>query len=157
MIHVDVQLACDDPDVPGDAQIHEWIVAALGAASALNGRDLEISVRVVGADEMCQLNADHRKQDKPTNVLSFPAGDVDGLPDEEALPLGDIVICPSVLVAEAAAQDKALNDHWAHMIVHGTLHLLGYDHIEQSQAILMESLERVVLESLGIANPYRAL
>ena len=85
-------------------------------------------MRIVDAAEIHALNSDYRGKDKPTNVLSFPAGDVAGLPADMPVPLGDVVICASVVREEAAAQGKALDDHWAHMLVHGTLHLLGYDH-----------------------------
>jgi len=155
MIDVDVQLACDDPDVPGAERIRHWVVSALSGASAADGRDLEVGVRVVSAEEMQALNKDYREQDRATNVLSFPAGDVDGLPDEAALPLGDIIVCADVVRSEAATQGKPIDDHWAHMLVHGTLHLLGYDHIEDIQAILMENLETAILTAEGVVDPYR--
>ena len=156
MIDVDVQRACSDAEIPADDEIRDWVVKALAGASAAEGRDLEIAVRVVAADEMQALNKDYRDAAKPTNVLSFPAGDVAGLPDDAALPLGDIIVCAGVVQEEAAAQGKAVADHWAHMLVHGTLHLLGYDHIEENQAVLMENLEAEILTAAGLPHPYRA-
>ena len=103
---------------------------------------------------MQELNKAFRDQDKPTNVLSFPAGEIDGLPADSGLPLGDIVICAAVVKDEAEDQGKSLLDHWAHMIVHGTLHLLGFDHLEEADAAAMESLEIQILGDHGIANPY---
>jgi len=155
MIDVDVQLACDDPDVPDATRIRHWVVSALSSVSANTERDLEVAVRVVGTDEMQGLNKDYREQDKATNVLSFPAGDVDGLPADAPLPLGDIIVCAAVVRDESAAQGKSIADHWAHMLVHGTLHLIGYDHIEQNEATLMEKLETEILLGEGVADPYR--
>lgn len=105
---------------------------------------------------MRSLNCAFRGKDKPTNVLSFPAGDVAGLPADAPLPLGDIVICAGVVGAEAAAQGKTEDDHWAHMLVHGTLHLLGFDHETDAEAADMEALETRILGEHGIADPYGA-
>ena len=103
---------------------------------------------------MRALNRDYRDKDKPTNVLSFPGGNVAGLPDDEPSTLGDIVICPAVLAAEAAEQGKPLEHHWAHLCIHGALHLAGYDHVEESDAKSMESLETELLAKLGVPDPY---
>ena len=107
------------------------------------------------AEESQALNREYRGKDKPTNVLSFPSElpeeVLDSLPRE---PLGDIIICVPVVFAEAAEQGKAARDHWAHLTVHGVLHLLGFDHIEDDEAEEMEGLEIRVLAGLGIANPY---
>jgi len=121
------------------------------------GMDVEVSVRVVNAAEMQQLNSEFRSQDKPTNVLSFPAGDFAGLPDDAERPLGDIVVCAAVVADEAEQQGKTLRDHWAHMIVHGTLHLLGFDHDNDSDAAEMESIEIRIMTDHGLANPYGEL
>ena len=149
---VDVQLAADDESIPTADDIAIWVNRAIDAAG--NSGKREVSVRVVGADEMQQLNREFREQDKPTNVLSFPVGDLAGLPDEAEQPLGDIVICAAVVAAEAVQQGKMQSDHWAHMIVHGTLHLLGFDHESDSDAAEMEGLENRIMTDHGIASPY---
>ena len=110
---------------------------------------------VVGAPESRRLNARFRGRDRPTNVLSFPAARHPPAPGARAL--GDLVICARVLRAEAAAQSKPLRAHWAHLIVHGALHLLGYDHERAGDARRMERREITVLRRLGFANPYRSL
>jgi len=149
---VEVQLAADDESIPTADDIATWVNRAIDAAG--NASNMEVSVRIVGADEMQQLNSEFRDQDKPTNVLSFPAGDLAGLPDEAERPLGDIVVCAAVVAAEAEQQGKTQSDHWAHMIVHGTLHLSGFDHENDSDAAAMESLEIQILGNYGVANPY---
>jgi len=156
MTRVDVQLACDDPDVPDADRIREWVVAVLANAELGPSKEYDVSVRVVDSAEMQTLNRDFRGKDKPTNVLSFPGGDVAGLPKDESQGLGDVVVCAEIVRDEAAAQNKALEDHWAHMLVHGTLHLLGYDHISDEQAGDMEGLEVKILTTIGVADPYRA-
>jgi probable rRNA maturation factor len=110
-------------------------------------------VCVVGAAESRRLNARFRGRDRPTNVLSFASGEA---PHPGARPLGELVICAGVLRAEARAQDKPLKAHWAHLVVHGTLHLLGYDHARDKDARRMERREIAVLRRLGFANPYRS-
>ena len=134
-------------DGPQADQIQQWVSASLNERT----NDTEISIRIVDETEMTHLNRLYRGQDKPTNVLSFPAD----IPSELELPLlGDIVICASVIEAEAKQQNKTEIAHWAHMLVHGTLHLLGYDHLEDSQATQMEDLEISILQKLGYTNPY---
>lgn len=132
---------------PGSARLIEWARAALGRESR------EVCIRIVGARESRRLNHLFRGKDYPTNVLSFPYG-----PDERATgaPLGDIAICASVVVREARAQGKTLAAHWAHMVVHGILHLRGYDHGNDAEAGLMERRERQVLARFGFADPYVA-
>jgi len=152
---VDVQLACDDPDIPATEKIREWVVSAIAAANAAAMDRSEVSVRVVDVEEMRTLNREYRDKDEPTNVLSFPAGEIAGLPDDEGGVLGDVVICAAVVRDEAVEQNKALTDHWRHMLVHGTLHLLGYDHMTDAEAAEMEGLEVRILTSLGVADPYR--
>ena len=151
---VDVQLACEDENVPPPDVIAAWVRRAIEGTTVAG--NLEVSIRVVAAGEMRGLNRHYRGKDKATNVLSFPAGPVSGLPGEVPQLLGDIVICASVVANEAVAQGKALRDHWAHMLVHGTLHLLGYDHEDDADAKEMESLETRILADQGVADPYGA-
>lgn len=155
MTHVDVQLACDDPDIPDAERIREWVVLTLAAVSISPEGEFEVSVRVVGVGEMQTLSLKYRNTDKATNVLSFPAGELAGVPDDDVRALGDLVVCAPIVRDEAAVQDKVIADHWAHMLVHGTLHLLGYDHISDEQAAEMEGLELRILTSHGVADPYR--
>ena len=145
-LQVDIQTACSEP-VPEDEDIRRWIEAALSPH-----RDAaEVSVRLVGEAEMTELNNSYRKQHKPTNVLSFPAD----LPEGVSHPLlGDIVVCAAVVAREASEQEKTTEAHWTHMLVHGSLHLLGYDHVEEEDAAVMESLETTILQSLGCPCPY---
>jgi probable rRNA maturation factor len=137
--------------VPAQRELARWAAAALGR----RGSGRELAVAVVSAPESRQLNARFRGRDTPTNVLSFPAAAQPGAAGARAL--GDLVICPRVLRAEAAAQAKPLRAHWAHLVVHGTLHLLGYDHQRSADARRMERREIAVLRGLGFANPYRSL
>lgn len=133
--------------VPTNTALKQWINAAIGTR-----RDkAELSVRITDADEIKMLNQQYRGKDYATNVLSFPAD----LPPEIELPhLGDIVICAEVVEREAREQNKTSEAHWAHMVIHGTLHLLGYDHIDDADAEIMEALETDILRSLNFANPY---
>jgi probable rRNA maturation factor len=131
---------------PPKKDIAAWASAALGRKA--QGR--ELAVRVVGAAESRKLNARYRGKDKPTNVLSFPAT----IPD---ITLGDLVICSKVVDAEAREQRKKLRAHWAHLIVHGALHLIGYDHERPADARRMERREVAVLKTLGFTNPYRSI
>jgi probable rRNA maturation factor len=135
---------------PSRADIAAWASTALGRKAA--GRELAVSV--VGPRESRRLNARYRGRDKATNVLSFPAPDLPAGSDQ--LPLGDLVICPDVLRAEAREQGKSLRAHWAHLVVHGALHLIGYDHLRPSEASRMERREIAVLRRLGFPNPYRS-
>ena len=148
-LHVDIQSASSEP-VPEEEDLRSWIAAALDQLS--RRQPAQLSVRLVDRDEMAHLNHTYRGKAGPTNVLSFPAE----LPDEVNLPLlGDIVICAPVVRAEAAEQGKDTTAHWAHMTVHGTLHLLGYDHIEEDDAAAMEALETDILTGLGYDCPYQ--
>jgi probable rRNA maturation factor len=132
---------------PAARDFRRWADAVLGAS----GSGRELSVLLVGPRRSRALNARYRGRDKSTNVLSFPAPQV---AVRSAGTLGDLVICPAVLRAEAREQNKAVRCHWAHMVVHGMLHLLGYDHERARDAQRMERREVRVLRSLGIANPY---
>ena len=153
-VAVDVQVACDDPDIPEVADIHGWIATAIKHSGRSPDDNVEVAVRVVDADEIRTLNRLYRDQDKATNVLSFPAGDIDGLPADVSRLLGDVVVCASVVAAEASEQGKTLPDHWAHMLVHGTLHLLGFDHENDVEAAKMEALETKILASKSVTDPY---
>ena len=152
-LEIDIEVACDDRGVPDESKLRHWIKAALDGADYEYER-VEIAVRVANSAEMQSLNAEYRGSDKPTNVLSFPSGAIEGLPPDEGNVLGDIVVCAPIVAAEAKAQRKTLDDHWAHMLVHGTLHLLGIDHESDAEADKMEALETAILARLGIANPY---
>jgi probable rRNA maturation factor len=149
---VDVQVATDAAGIPAVGNIREWVEHTIRAAGP--GGDFDVSIRIVDAGEMQALNRDYRDQDKPTNVLAFPAGDAGFVPPGERPLLGDIVVCAGIVADEAAEQAKALGDHWGHMVVHGALHLLGHDHQTDHEAEAMEALERDILASLGIADPY---
>lgn len=135
---------------------------AINAASlpeAAQKRPLEVSIVLADNDMVQALNRDYRKKDKPTNVLSFALlDDPDELrfaaTNDAPLPLGDIILARETVMREADAQDKRLTDHFRHLVVHGVLHLLGYDHIKDSDAVEMETLERKVLDSMGIDDPY---
>jgi probable rRNA maturation factor len=153
-VQVDVQTACDDDTIPETATVDAWVTRAVEAAGT--GSDFEVSVRIVNADEIEALNHDYRDKDKATNVLSFPAGPIEGLPEDAPTLLGDIVVCASVVDSEAAEQGKTVGDHWAHMLVHGTLHLLGFDHEDDAEAAEMEALETRVLTAHGLSDPYGA-
>jgi probable rRNA maturation factor len=134
--------------LPTARDFQRWAAAALGARAS--GR--ELSVLLVGPARSRRLNAHYRRRDRATNVLSFPAPP--GATGGAGL-LGDLVICPAVLRAEARAQHKSARAHWAHLVVHGVLHLVGYDHEREQQAQRMERREIRVLRALGVANPYR--
>jgi len=147
-LHVDVQSASSEP-VPGNDDIRRWVAAAL--AGGAHAGEAGLCVRLVDRAEMSSLNQTYRDKKGTTNVLSFPAD----LPADVDLPLlGDIVICAPVVREEAVTQGKSNEAHWAHMAVHGTLHLLGYDHLEEKEAALMESLETDILANLDYANPH---
>ena len=153
-VTADVQVACSDPEIPAVAEIQDWITAAIQHSGRKPAGDVDVAVRVVDADEIRTLNRLYRDKDKTTNVLSFPAGNIEGLPAEAGVQLGDVVVCAAVVAAEATEQGKAINDHWAHMIVHGTLHLLGFDHENDAEAIEMEALETQILASQNVTDPY---
>ena len=138
----------DDTDIPSEADFKTWVSAAAVAAGRAS---VSLSVKIVSTDESQQLNLDYRDKDKPTNVLSFPS-DIPDFIDDTAV--GDLAICADVVAVEAKTQQKPVVAHWAHMVVHGTLHLLGYDHIEDEDAQAMESLEITILQALGYADPY---
>ena len=138
---------------PARSHMNRWAAAALGR----RGDGREIAVRVVGTNESRELNRMWRGKDKPTNVLSFPAPEQSrrGKPQDFRLPLGDLVICAQVVRREALRDGKPLAAHWAHLVIHGALHLAGYDHeLGRRERLRMERREIAVLRSFGIGNPY---
>jgi probable rRNA maturation factor len=151
-VQVDVLRDCADETIPDDDAIEEWIRSAVAVASAVE--HAEVSVRIVDTETSRVLNRDYRSRDKPTNVLSFPAGAVTGMPATEPTPLGDIVVCAEVVAAEALQHGLSVADRWGHMLVHGTLHLLGFDHVEKEDAAAMEGLETRILAARGVTDPY---
>lgn len=156
-VDVELQLACRSDSVPRADEIREWIDAAISAADGTLDGTFAIVVRIVDERESRALNYRFRGKDRPTNVLAFPAAAA-GVPygpaEEGGAALGDLAICAPVLEREAAEQGKDAAAHWAHLLVHGTLHLLGYDHGTEEAAARMESLERRILAARGIADPY---
>lgn len=149
---VDLQIALDNATIPGlptEPELSRWAEAVL-VRHPTRAND-ELTVRLVTQDESQSLNRDYRGKDKPTNVLSFPFEAPPGL---DIPLLGDLVICHGIVLQEALQQHKPLADHYAHMVVHGILHLLGYDHMKEAEAEAMEALERDILASLGITDPY---
>jgi len=159
-LQVAAQFAARRPWVPSVTALRRWALAAHRTAVARLPRarrsaapaDAEICIRIVGAAASRRLNAGYRGNDKPTNVLSFPAAPIERELDGS---LGDLVICAPVVAAEAREQRKARAEHWAHMVVHGVLHLHGYDHETARQARVMEGLEVEILRGFGYQDPYR--
>ena len=145
-IIIDTQYAAKSNDIPKKGKISKWANACLNGITA----QAELTIRIVDENEGAKLNMDWCNKESATNVLSFPSGDNPLAPHF----LGDVVICAPVVIREATEQGKLEDAHWAHMIVHGILHLLGYDHINVKDAIDMEALEIKKLESIGFPNPY---
>lgn len=146
-ITVDIQYAYRDKCTPDRKTIKKWIKVIL-----IEFRDnAEVTIRIVDENESKSLNSKWRKVNGPTNVLSFPAEVINSV---DTSFLGDVIICAPVVIREAMEQNKTAEAHWAHMIIHGILHLLGYDHINGHDAEVMESLEVKFLEKLGYGNPY---
>ncbi|MCK8047378.1 rRNA maturation RNase YbeY [Shewanella sp. 1CM18E] len=148
IIDLDVQIAVEGFTLPSTAELELWVKTAIRDTMS----EAELTIRIVEVEESQSLNSTYRGKDKPTNVLSFP---FEAPPGIELPLLGDLVICAAVVEQEAIDQNKPLIAHWAHMVVHGCLHLLGYDHIEDLEAEEMESLETQLIESLGYNNPYK--
>lgn len=145
---IDLQIASENVEkLPTLEQFTLWATQAVRAENV----ELEITIRIVDEAESHELNLTYRGKDRPTNILSFPFE----CPEEVELPLlGDLVICRQVVEKEAVEQGKPLLAHWAHMVVHGSLHLLGYDHIEDDEAEEMEALETRIMQGLGFDDPY---
>ena len=141
-LHLAVQYASQEDGLPTRAQIRRWILAALEQPA-------EVTLRIVDADEARQLNQDFRHNDYAPNVLTFEYGEI-----APGVLGGDIVLCAPVIAREAREQGKPLRDHFAHMSVHGALHLQGYDHLDAADAVIMESREAVILGRFRIPNPY---
>lgn len=137
------------PNAPSAADFERWVAGAL--AKAKPNTNIELTIRLVDQSESQQLNHDFRGKDKPTNVLSFPYEPED---EEDANYLGDLAICVAVVELEAEQQDKEVISHFCHMTIHGTLHLLGYDHIEDQDADVMEQLETELMLDFGFTDPY---
>jgi probable rRNA maturation factor len=151
-LELQVSYASRSPWVPGSRLLSEWAAAALSSTRKATTKPAVLSVRIVGKSRSRSLNAHYRHKDKPTNVLSFAgAGNA---PDGRYF-LGELVICAPVVAFEAHAQAKSLQAHWAHMTVHGVLHLLGFDHERAAEAAKMASREIQILDRLGFSDPYR--
>ena len=146
MVEVDLQVAVDAENLPSQVQLQDWINAVVDP-----DQDAELTVRIVDEEEMTQLNSTYRHKPSVTNVLSFPF-EAD-IPMDVTL-LGDLVICAPVVEREAREQAKTAEAHWAHLVIHGTLHLLGFDHVNEDDAHRMESREIKILHQFGYANPY---
>jgi probable rRNA maturation factor len=155
-VQVDVQVAANVSNVPADSDIRNWLEQVIAEVGSDTARSIEISVKIVDEAEGRALNRQFRQKDSATNVLSFPLLDADlpELPAELPLAMGDIVICAPVVAREASEQGKNSLDHWAHMLVHGALHLFGYDHETDVDAQEMEMLEARILAAGGVGNPY---
>ena len=150
-IKLAIQRASTASRVPAKAEVKRWV------AVALKGRrkQARLSLRILDEAESAALNLRYRGKAGPTNVLSFPFEPPPGLPDPQPF-MGDLAICAPVVEREAVEQGKSLEAHWAHMIVHGILHLLGHDHLDEGEAQEMEALETRILEELGFPAPYEA-
>ena len=146
-VELAVQVLCDSATIPGDEQLHAWVSAALQRRQG----EHEITIRIVDESESQAMNKKYRCRDRPTNVLSFPA---DLPPGVDHPLLGDLVICAPLLEREATAQGKESQAHWAHLVIHGVLHLLGHDHQQPDEADEMEALETAILASIGYPDPY---
>jgi probable rRNA maturation factor len=146
---VEIQNVSDFEPLPKAVSIRSWVALPFSGAK----RNGELTVRIVGSQESAVLNGKYRDKRGPTNVLAFPS-DAPSLPGAELLPLGDLVICAEIVAREAAEQGKALEAHWAHVVIHGALHLMGYDHETDAEAERMEQRERELLAQLGFADPY---
>ncbi|HTL14349.1 MAG TPA: rRNA maturation RNase YbeY [Thermomonas sp.] len=151
-LDVAVGYAVPRAGVPAAASFRKWVAAALAGRI----READLAIRIVGTREGRALNRHYRGKDYATNVLSFPAELPEGLPEGVRLPLlGDLVLCAPVIAREAREQGKPLNAHYAHLTVHGALHLLGWDHADPREAECMEALEREILAGMGLPDPYR--
>ncbi|MEO6365175.1 MAG: rRNA maturation RNase YbeY [Luteimonas sp.] len=150
-LDVAVSYALPRAGLPAALSFRRWVAAALDTRI----READLAIRIVGTKEGRALNRHYRGKDNATNVLSFPAEMPEGLPADLKMPLlGDIVLCAPVIAREAREQKKLLSSHYAHMTVHGALHLLGWDHDDDREAECMERLEREILAEMGIADPY---
>lgn len=147
--HIDIQQACEMPLPVTDEMITQWAELALSSQT----KAAELTIRLVDVDEITHLNFHYRKQNKPTNVLAFSSSLPAGVTLEYPL-LGDVIICPAVVAQESVDLHKSIEAHWALMVIHGTLHLLGLDHIQDDDAVVMQALEVELLAKAGFDNPY---
>ncbi len=147
-VDLDVQLATSDAQVPDDESFRRWAALALIKKQTTPP---SVVIRIIDEDESRRFNSEYRQRDYPTNVLSFPFEAPEFVEEHH---LGDLLICAQVVNREAREQHKSFPAHWAHMVIHGMLHLQGYDHISEAQAMQMESLEIELLKQLDIVNPY---
>lgn len=148
----EIQRAITSGDIPGDEQFQRWIRAVPGTKT----QKFELTIRIVDEPEAQRFNREYRGRDYPTNVLSFPAELPEGLPEDvRQSQLGDLLICAPVVASEALELQRPASDHWAHLTIHGILHLLGYDHELTAAAVVMESLETKILRDLGVSDPYQ--
>ncbi len=153
---LDFENACAHVPVPAETDFARWAALAIATQPGKAGaKPFTLGIRVVDEAESAQLNRDYRGKDYATNVLSFGHELPDFMLDAlEERPLGDLAICAPVVLREAAEQGKPTADHWAHMVIHGVLHMLGHDHEDDAEAASMEAIERTLLKELGIADPY---
>jgi probable rRNA maturation factor len=150
LVILDLQIACaSSQGLPDESTFQRWLEGVLPQFQ----EEAEVTIRIVDEAESNELNLTYRGKDKPTNVLSFP---FEAPPGIELPLLGDLIICRQVVEQEAIEQQKQLEAHWAHMVVHGSLHLLGYDHIDDDEAEEMESLETEIMQDMGYPDPYLA-
>lgn len=163
MLTVDLQNVLESSSglwIPSEEQCLHWCQSAIQSSRHCDGEDLEVVLRLVEFDESQDLNRDYRGKDKPTNILSFPFEWPEELP-VEARPaftaLGDLVVCAPLVAQEAREQGKSPEAHWAHLLIHGMLHLQGFDHVLDQDAEVMENLEIAILKQLGYENPYESL
>ncbi len=149
-VEVDVQYAVMADGVPSVSDIETWI----GAVVRGRRENVQLTVRIVDEEEGTELNERWRQARGPTNVLSFPSEGLEAIAPDL---LGDVVICAPVVESEAREQGKSLTAHWTHMVIHGTLHLLGFDHVDEDHAREMELLEAQILKELGYSDPYESV
>ena len=153
MYRIIIQQAADNAFVPASTLLRKWAKKALSQKNTRQMKSAEMTLRIVNTDEMTTLNSTYRHKKGPTNVLSFPFTTPADIVMDRPL-LGDIIICADVVNREAQEQQKTPESHWAHMIIHGVFHLLGFDHEIESEADIMETMEIEVMQALGFANPY---
>lgn len=156
-VNVELQVACRTETIPHEDDIRGWIEDTLRLSGNVEAGEFDVVVRVVDERESRALNYRFRQKDKPTNVLAFPADpgpEIATVPEPPERPLGDLALCAPVLEREARQQGKTPAAHWGHLLVHGTLHLLGYDHQNADDAAQMERLEAGILAARGVADPY---
>lgn len=154
-VDLQVQRATTSATTPDDEQFRLWVELVLEHTQGEHEHEYLLAIRIVDEEEGRSFNHQYRHKDDATNVLSFPAELPAGLPPEiKQEQLGDLLICAPVVAREAKEQGKVAADHWAHLTIHGVLHLLGYDHQQAEDAVIMEAIETSILASMAISNPY---